>query len=525
MNIKKFVSAVSALTMAVSAFAGMATVASAEETATTAFSQDFTAVVPEGETEASTNPQDYGFKALSGLAVGNSSYTVADGKLTIVAQSDHGNSRGYEFAADFDAISYGIVNISYKWEPGAATGHATKSYSETYIADASGAKIFALQLRGADSYYGGLYLNGTYVATMGRNKTATVNATIDLTQKKIMSLSVGSFYSIESPISITATSVARFGFAHASGAKNWSNTSSVDDVSITYVAPKVAALTTYLSYKANGEEIGNVSLDVDTSYVGDTIYYGIPKYIIKDGSLYEATQLGASYYATKYVIAAPGEDESDVTIDIEYNKVNAPNDGIPVYFGDFGTLSQTPNTSSTDYQRASGGAWGNPSLLVPSDTLEDGVYTLTLVNNRNRKAVVNVGGTPIGSLATGANAGSVNTTVFENVVVTGGAEITLTKADGAGAVDNVDYILVTRTGSLVKSENLGAFEGTDGSTATAFKADLTGVTGKLNMTITSSEGEAKDFEGFTTLSDANVILGIIAENLKDAAATAVITVQ
>ena len=76
----------------------------------------------------------------------------------------------------------------------------------------------------------------------------------------------------------------------------------------------------------------------------------------------------------------------------------------------------------------------------------------------------------------------------------------------------------------VIAENLGAFEGTDGSMATAFIANMEEVTGRLNLTITPSEGEAKVLEIPTVLTDANVVLGLIINNFYDAAAEAIVTV-
>ena len=78
--------------------------------------------------------------------------------------------------------------------------------------------------------------------------------------------------------------------------------------------------------------------------------------------------------------------------------------------------------------------------------------------------------------------------------------------------------------TTIEAQNIGAFEGTDGSVATAFKAEMTDVTGQLSLTVTPSEGEAKDFDLETTFTEANVTFGLIVNNLYDAAATAVITV-
>lgn len=94
------------------------------------------------------------------------------------------------------------------------------------------------------------------------------------------------------------------------------------------------------------------------------------------------------------------------------------------------------------------------------------------------------------------------------------------EADAASAVAEVVDANVIE----IEAENIGEFEGTnDDSVATAFVAEMGDVTGTLNITVTSN-GTEKTFESATTLTDANVVLGIIVD-IYDALATAVITVQ
>ncbi len=77
----------------------------------------------------------------------------------------------------------------------------------------------------------------------------------------------------------------------------------------------------------------------------------------------------------------------------------------------------------------------------------------------------------------------------------------------------------------VEAENIGAFEGKDNTTATAFIADLEDVTGTLSVSITPAEGEAVEKTTDTVFTNATVKLGIIVNNLLDAMATAVVTVE
>ncbi len=211
-----------------------------------------------------------------------------------------------------------------------------------------------------------------------------------------------------------------------------------------------------VTYKADETVLGTAEYDISSKNVDDTYYYGVPKYVIKDNKLYEAAKMqkyNDSYYINAHTVT------TDTTNTVTANYSAKAVTGTPVYFADFGTLSQENATSTnsltqTMYKRSSGGSWTSDSkslTLVPANTLSDGIYTIEIVNNRNRNAAVKVGDTTIGTLANGENGGTVNTTTFTKVVVRGGAAITAVKASGQGATDNIDYILVTKTADIVGS--------------------------------------------------------------------------
>lgn len=307
MRIKKLVSAFSALAITVTAIAGLAVTASAAEIA---FSQNFT-----GE---STDPADYGFIKISEDTDTNipkdeteartvSITSVTDGVLTNSCfMGSSGGGRGMEYAANFTAIGAGNeVTVQYTWNTGSATGNKTDAYSDTYLADSRGNKIFELRYYGQDKY---LWLNGKSVANgVDREGSYNVSVTIDMNTKKITSLSVGNAYSISDAIdfySSDANDVARFGFIHR-GRASWINTSSIDNIVITYEAAKAPVESVSVQYKtADGAVIETVSLDslykldkeeyqkvaLGTVYVGDTCYIPWQKYIFKDGVLYETTR-------------------------------------------------------------------------------------------------------------------------------------------------------------------------------------------------------------------------------------------
>ncbi len=80
------------------------------------------------------------------------------------------------------------------------------------------------------------------------------------------------------------------------------------------------------------------------------------------------------------------------------------------------------------------------------------------------------------------------------------------------------------------AENLGEFFADDEYTgdslkATAFKANLNGVNGKLSFAITAETGETQTYTDETIITDADVVLGIIVSGLADPNAKCEITVK
>lgn len=175
---------------------------------------------------------------------------------------------------------------------------------------------------------------------------------------------------------------------------------------------------------------------------GESVTYGFAKYILNEGTLYEAQKNSKAYYVgTTTASSSP--------IVVEYTEVSTV--GTPVYFADFGTTVSADLTSAS-YLRASGGATvAEKSLeLVPANTLSDGVYTFEIGNYKNRNTKVMVGENEIGTLALGSNSGVYVTTRLDNVAVLGG--VAVTAALGTSSLtDEIDYILVTRTGEAVKT--------------------------------------------------------------------------
>lgn len=277
MNLKKFISGVSALTIAASAFAGMAVTANA---ATTAFSQDFTAV------EGSTAPADYGFTA-TGTA------SVSDGKLTLTSGGNASGDVSSSAVASFTAIPAGNeVTFSCEWETGSATG--TRGNSILSLTDGTNAALEII-------YYGqdkDLAVNGTVVnGDLARNGKYNVTATLDMNTKKITALSVGNAYTLTSAIDFKSavTSISAFKFS-ANAKASWTNTSSIDNVSIAYTEAKLAVNSITVNYTNGGNVIYTDTISKDGKYVGDTMNVPFRKYLLINGTLYEVAKNNSNPY-------------------------------------------------------------------------------------------------------------------------------------------------------------------------------------------------------------------------------------
>ena len=223
-----------------------------------------------------------------------------------------------------------------------------------------------------------------------------------------------------------------------------------DDMTITLVYTKTARTKVDVVLNCvDGEGASIATRTLATSYPeGKQLYYGINKYIIKDGTLYEAETLSQGYYAGK-------TEASSTEISATYK--NKTVDGTPVYFADFG---ETPSTDerSTQYLRASGGqtlSSNSKVVLVPAGTLPAGRYTFEVRHFKNRAPKFNVGDTEYGTCTTGSNSGVMVTSTFSDVPVGNGEEISVTPGSSS-YTDEMDYVLVTKVGELVETVSVSS---------------------------------------------------------------------
>ena len=312
----------------------------AEDTETkTAFTQDFT-----GE---STSPSDYGF-----TPVGTDGGTVENGVFSIVAGGNSKSDVGYEYRASFTAIPSGnVVTFSCDWSTGSATG--TRAYSEIYLADASGNKIFDLNFDGQNIQ---MKLNGTVVASnVSRSQTFAVTAVVDMTTQKVRSLTVGTIYSGENIefASSAASEISVFGFKNTTKA-SWKNTSSIDNVSVTYEEQTAASTTYTINYKC-GETI------VSTTEAKDTV-----------GAIVSAQAVVYDENNVRYLIVASETPSitlaaSDNVLDVPVRKPYTATLNITTTIGETSTVATT-NLEETDDKTT------NWSYVYSAYVNKDGVY-------------------------------------------------------------------------------------------------------------------------------------------------------
>lgn len=226
-----------------------------------------------------------------------------------------------------------------------------------------------------------------------------------------------------------------------------------DDVTMTLVykkenREKVDVVLNCMDAEGNLLETRSVATDYP---IGKDIVYGINKYIIKDGDLYEAEILD-----TKSAYYAATTQASSTPIEVSYKKRNV--EGTPIFFADFGDTPSTDATS-TEYLRASGGQTESSNkeiVLVPANTLSAGIYTFEVRHYKNRAPKFNVGETEFGVCSTGKNAGVMVTSIFENVLVAKGEKISVTPGGSSSWTDNMDYVLVTKVGDAKESVTVSA---------------------------------------------------------------------
>jgi hypothetical protein len=519
MNIKKLVGAVSALTIAASTFAGLAVTASAADTTTigpityedegsSVLFKDYSRTTVSKESADGTNTGSYEKILTSGSGMSGSGYTFAnadDTKNSVVTIS-------------FDAAMYLRPRLSLR-----STVPGTSNRDE---ADTN--RIFTI---GETNDSGVQLMPYGYISKVADAAWAHYEFTVDClkgkTSFKIYDYVDGATdYSEQTALydvsdvafrDTTVNSVTSFDYYSA----NTNSYVKLDNLKITIVPPETLPdpagdLTIKYVDGSNNEIAQSTSANVENKYVGDTYSYSYPAYIVgEDGKLYKCD---TEIYTDSVTLTADSQEK-----EVKYTVQDA---------SVFQYVEYDGTTSIANAEKASNGAmtsnFGTASLTVEND----GIYTVIFGTGRNTQEAsaarygtwkVNDGETT-DVLFSGPNPGPQE---FNNISLSANDVISITQKNSKCSLD---YILIIKTANLpttVNATNIGVYNddevlGTNG-VATVFKAEMGDVTGTLNFAVTSND-VTKTFEGATTLTDANAVLGIIVTGLSDADATGVLTV-
>lgn len=520
MKLKKAVSALSALAITVSAFAGMAVTANAASEIV--FSTDYTAA-------GALNDWVYD----SGW---EPTFTIAEGNgLKILAPTANGKARDFKAVKQLDELqSDGVIkiNTSIQWMGNTSGNWGANIYTYFEVLDENKTSIINI---GADGQNKKAMLDNQVYSSeeTARGGLWDIELTVD-TENQNVSYTVLSNENVIMQGTKTATfsNIAYLAVGNSATTKN-STLAGVEikNVAVTKeVEDENIKLTDFtVNYSSNIGSIGSQDIDVSNKIIGDSVRYAVPKYVIKDSTLYEADHISdGNYYADECVTTSASE-----TVDVSYEIKNVQ--GTPVYFNDFGS-GVTDINNSTEYQRCSGGQTSTNNgefVLVPAGTLSDGIYTIEIGHYKNRKPNVYAGEKLIGVCNTFANSNTYGTTTFENVEVKDGIAITATPG-GSTYVDNMDYVLVVKTGDitppepvepLVKKTVEKVAESTklECSEAASYMAkfDITGsyevkgVKWTVNGAGEYSESEPKTvdniFENSTTITNGSIVFGLAIE--------------
>lgn len=430
----------------------------------TAFLQDFTAIVE------STDPSDYGF-TITGTTTGDMSATVTGGKLVLVS-GWHGNSRGYDAKASFTGIGSGNeVTFTCTWETGEATGSnngdgSAGSFSRLILGDGTN-NALDIKYCGQDKY---LMVNNDTVKSVARNQTLAVSATLNMNTQRITSLSIGNVYVASDAIdfySSNATTISMFTFSHWSRSGSWGNTSSIDDVSITYTEAIEPVESFVVNYTYNNSTIASENIGVAGLYTGDTYTVPFRMYVQKDGVLYKTSNnASGSYY----------RDVVTLTTNTVVNK--------PLTLADLagGTIELFEDLDDTDGEnadvRASYGLCYNNKTYTSSTTLSPGIYTFIIkALNKGRGSGISVGSTTVTTIdGINSEKGTWTDKTITGVEILNAGNVTLVKG-GGNTIDCYDIIIAIRTGEAPEQITIPDNDKGFGTYVTTNALDFRGVAG------------------------------------------------
>ncbi len=521
MNFKKFISGVSALTIAASAFAGMAVTASAADP----IEKDYlgTSTAPETFDDFDGTGVTSTAGTFSGTASGNNYFGIVN--YTEIAKPEVGSA--YDSTLGYPTyVSGNALDTQVRGKTAATTTLATfnqnvgKLYFEadlyshaTYTQlgpsivfyNAAGEKIAYANVDYADSAYIRSYnatatqLDRTYDSMTFRNSNKPGigyhigvvmdidNDAITLTGDLINTTGVRSNrMNSGAAKTCTISDIAKVTLEFTGNASSNNFGVALDNVQIYGEVPPEAAGAVTVKYVAGETELDSASPSVDGLYVSDTLNYYYPAYIQKNGKVYRAS---TSTYDGSVVLTAAAQD-----VPVNYTAL----DGVVQYAectdstAPYGIEANTVSNGKV-YSIGSG-------TFTAMTVAEDGVYSITASAVRVNNDSFRTGNI----LVNDQSVGTVNYDNTPNDTVTGVPlhEGDIISVTGNNSKSGLDYVLIQKTGDLAEASDVTAdatFTTDDGDPVKTFRFTVTtndetvrsitvkadGATGETSQTLTT----------------------------------------
>ncbi len=574
MNIKKLVSVASALTIAASAFAGLATTASAAGITTTTLKPN--AGWCAGASSSGVTAQSFTKEAdaIKGMGFFNNVTTwkcqgvallqftipkletantqIQKATLTSSTYTNNGNSRTYDIyvmPTEPDASSYTLTSIDDSTTVVATLGLTTTvatgltTYLNSYSSQTTDVTEQVQAKANTDSSatitfaYTNIAKNGFLDATNSTLTIETLEVSADthsITTVETDSATVSTDVTqADTGTEITVTPTAKAGYAapftisvtDSEGNEvtvNSDNTFTMPASDVT-VSATAEALPTY-NYTVSSN-VGDYSVS-GSGYAGDSVTVTYPRYILDDGAAYLKAAISNQY---NYTFTLTSDNQTET---LEYTKSTADT-ATAVYYQE-GETALTENNVSNANIRCSMGKGGDVSEKTTVTTLPAGKYTITTAVWGGGKAESNqdtytftAGDAKVLEITT---TGSWLTTTSDEFELSADTAISVEKTVDGTSSACIDFILIEKTGEYVAPEpetpdfaiDLGEAIEANGTgdyaedVATAYIATVTnsgaeGTTSQLS--VTAKEKTVSQEVKLTLEKDASVYIGMILNNV------------
>ena len=495
MNLKKFISGVSALAIAASAFAGITAMA-ADPVTVSANYVDSTAT-------------DYVANA-DGWTADNSNVTVEWVEGTGVKMSTGKLPGTNGMSKTLDTTYVGNITGSFLWNVGTSTGK-DNNYNALKVADNAGVSLFELRAHG-QSGVSEIVIGDTTtnLADSSTSYTRNVDWQVNYTYNTVTGAltvkidpDVGSKVWNLTGLTGTAANVSKFwtGWTRDGGGNSSENTVKNYSLTCEEVSIPAGGLTINFVDNNNNAVAEPVAVDVSGKNAGDNYTYAYPKYIANGGNLYKTT--AEKTRATVKLTDAAQSVNAAYSVEAEGTYY--------VYEFDGGY------TTRADYESNGSAATSSAKVTVPAD----GIYTVTANcygSAGGRTGTISVGDTELVA-ATSISIYVPGTDLKKtDVALNAGDEITVRTSDSKSGID---YVILQKTAELpvpaanfvANVDNFGTTVGDDDNTdvASYFTVEVTNngdAEGTFNtITVTGDGIDYAASASYTLGVNASVVYG------------------